>query len=202
MPAQGRRSGKPQLTLPELDTRFHEFLLDTYHRASMAIRKCRHKSAGKRGGFLPQMPESLEQLDLLLLTVAKSRHSPSRWHLVSGDALHRSHSGGLCRRGRDRCAMIRATSQKCASSTRTVFCVGPFVRNWPGRQSPCARSSAPVITAARNCDRPFKIVSAQWTLCWSCADGRHATGRYATGNAKNRTRSSHGSSATSMSKSR
>ena len=38
------------------------------------------------GGFLPQMPESLEQLDLLLLTVPKSRRVQPGRHPVPGDA--------------------------------------------------------------------------------------------------------------------
>jgi putative transposase len=63
----------PQFTLGDLDTRFRAFILDVYHarphnETQMPPQQCR-----EAGGFLPQMPESLEQLDLLLLTVAKPR---------------------------------------------------------------------------------------------------------------------------------
>ena len=64
---------EPHLTLADLDARLRAFLLENYHR-------CRHGETGQApqdrweaSAFLPQLPESLEQLDLLLLTVAKPR---------------------------------------------------------------------------------------------------------------------------------
>jgi len=69
------------LTLPELDARLRTFLVDDYHQR-------RHRETGMApqarwdaGGFLPRLPASLEQLDLLLLTVATPR-------VVHPDGIH------------------------------------------------------------------------------------------------------------------
>ena len=69
----GQTKRPPTLTLGALDHAFRRFVLDDYHQHT--AQRHRHAAAGalERGGFLPHMPESLEQLDLLLLTVAKSR---------------------------------------------------------------------------------------------------------------------------------
>lgn len=63
----------PTLTLPEFTGRFRDWLLDDYqHRV--------HGETGETpaarwtaGGFLPRLPDSSEQLDLLLLTVPTTR---------------------------------------------------------------------------------------------------------------------------------
>lgn len=59
--------------MKELEEKLRRFLLDDYHQKP-------HSSTGQppalrwsENGFLPHMPESLEQLDLLLLTVNKPR---------------------------------------------------------------------------------------------------------------------------------
>jgi putative transposase len=72
-PPNGAACGEPQLTLPELDKRFREFLLGTYHRREHGDTRIPPQERWDKGGFLPQMPDTLEQLDLLLMTVAKSR---------------------------------------------------------------------------------------------------------------------------------
>lgn len=61
------------LTLPEFERRFHEFLLTNYHHRIHSVTGTSPLTRWEAGGFLPQMPESVEQLDLLLLTVAKTR---------------------------------------------------------------------------------------------------------------------------------
>ncbi len=68
-------SGKvaPALTLPELDARLRAWLLDGYHRRIHGETKQPPADRWAAGGFLPRLPESLEWLDLLLLTVAKAR---------------------------------------------------------------------------------------------------------------------------------
>ncbi len=77
--------GKPvtpaKLTLPELDLLFQEFLLGEYHLrtqrdlAASPLERWARGPSGAQGmpGFLPRLPESLEELDLLLLTVVKTR---------------------------------------------------------------------------------------------------------------------------------
>lgn len=72
-PPQGPVRGQPQLTLGELDARFRTFVLEVYHARPHSETHVPPQQRWEAGGFLPQMPDSLEQLDLLLLTVAKPR---------------------------------------------------------------------------------------------------------------------------------
>jgi putative transposase len=72
-PPQGPVRGVPQLTLGDLDTRVRAFILDVYHARPPSEPQMPPQQRWEAGGFLPQMPDSLEQLDLLLLTVAKPR---------------------------------------------------------------------------------------------------------------------------------
>ena len=80
-PAGGVVRGKPTLTLAEFDTRFRAFLLDVYHRRENAETKMLPIERWEANGFLPRMPDSLEQLDLLLIQVAKARQ-------VRADGIH------------------------------------------------------------------------------------------------------------------
>ena len=80
-PAGGVVRGKPTLTLAEFDTRFRAFLLDVYHRRENAETKTPPVERWEANGFLPRMPDSLEQLDLLLIQVAKARQ-------VRADGIH------------------------------------------------------------------------------------------------------------------
>jgi putative transposase len=80
-PTGGVVRGKPSLTLPEFDTRFRDFLLDVYHRRENAKTKMPPAERWEANGFLPRMPDSLEQLDLLLIQVAKARQ-------VRADGIH------------------------------------------------------------------------------------------------------------------
>lgn len=72
-PPQGPVRGTPQLTLGDLDTRLRAFLLNVYHARPHSETHVPPQQRWEAGGFLPQMPDSLEQLDLLLLTAAKPR---------------------------------------------------------------------------------------------------------------------------------
>jgi putative transposase len=72
-PAGGVVRGKPTLTLAEFETRFRAFLLDVYHRRENTETKMPPVERWEANGFLPRMPDSLEQLDLLLIQVAKAR---------------------------------------------------------------------------------------------------------------------------------
>ena len=76
----GRRRSGDLLTLAELELRFREFLRE-YHEAEHSQTKQPPLARWKADGFLPQMPESLEKLDLLLLTIARSR-------VVHSDGVH------------------------------------------------------------------------------------------------------------------
>jgi putative transposase len=61
------------LTLPELDSRLRDFLLDDYHQRVHGETRMAPQARWEAGGFLPHLPESAEQLDVLLLTVSKAR---------------------------------------------------------------------------------------------------------------------------------
>jgi putative transposase len=70
---EGSGQVRPVLTLPELDARFRAWLLGEYHHRIHGETKQSPEERWAAGGFLPRMPDSLERLDLLLLTVVKSR---------------------------------------------------------------------------------------------------------------------------------
>jgi putative transposase len=69
------------LTLAELDARLHRFLVEDYHQRIHGETGLAPQARWEAGGFLPRLPESPEQLDLLLLTVAKPRR-------VHQDGIH------------------------------------------------------------------------------------------------------------------
>ncbi len=71
--APGARPPTPTLTLRELDARLGDFFLGAYHQRVHGETGARPQERWEAGGFLPRLPDSLEQLDLLLLTVAKAR---------------------------------------------------------------------------------------------------------------------------------
>ena len=72
-PAGSAVRGKPTLTLAEFDARLRSFFLDVYHRRECSETKVPPVERWEANGFLPRMPDSLEQLDLLLIQVAKAR---------------------------------------------------------------------------------------------------------------------------------
>jgi len=148
-PAGGVVRGKPTLTLAEFDTKFRAFILDAYHRRENAETKTPPVERWEANGFLPRMPDSLEQLDLLLIQVAKARQ-------VRADGIHfqslrtRQHWRRTLEK-RSRCDSIRGTWQRSASSTRTSSCAGPCARNSPVRPCRFGRSYAPAIGDGGNC---------------------------------------------------
>jgi putative transposase len=68
-----RSRKQPALTLPLLEEQFRAFLLEIYHRTPGAEGAMPPVQRWEAGGFLPRMPGSLEQLDLLLMHVIRSR---------------------------------------------------------------------------------------------------------------------------------
>jgi putative transposase len=69
----GLASSDGLFSVEELDARFLGFLLEDYHRRPHSETGMAPADRWEAGGFLPRMPDSLEQLDLLLLTVAVGR---------------------------------------------------------------------------------------------------------------------------------
>lgn len=69
----GNNSMRNHLTLQELDDKLNEFIISVYHNRPHGTTKIAPILRWSQSGFLPNMPDSLEDLDLLLLNVAKSR---------------------------------------------------------------------------------------------------------------------------------
>ena len=68
----GRPITTPQLSLSDLDQQLRRFVIDYNHRLHGETGEA-PQSRWAAGGFVPRMPDSLEALDLLLVTVAKPR---------------------------------------------------------------------------------------------------------------------------------
>ncbi|MEO0622264.1 MAG: Mu transposase C-terminal domain-containing protein [Pseudomonadota bacterium] len=69
----GVRDRKRLLTLTAVERRLSEFVVDVWQVRTHTETRQTPTARWEMGGFLPRMPESLERLDLLLLTVPKSR---------------------------------------------------------------------------------------------------------------------------------
>ena len=67
------RAGQARLTLAELDGAIGTFLREVYNLTTHGETGMAPQQRWEAGAFIPRMPDSLEQLDLLLLTVAKPR---------------------------------------------------------------------------------------------------------------------------------
>src|ERR1019366_5757210 len=78
----------PSLSLPELDARLQHFFVERYRHREHSETKMAPLARWEAGGFLPQLPDSREQLDLLLLPVPKPRQGHQ-----DGIHLRRASSG-------------------------------------------------------------------------------------------------------------
>ena len=67
------RAGQARLTLAELDGHINRFIREVYNRRPHSETRTAPQARWEQGAFIPRMPESLEQLDLLLTTVAAPR---------------------------------------------------------------------------------------------------------------------------------
>ena len=77
----GRPASAPRLSLAELDQAIGAFIVGTYHVRTHGEISQAPLDAWRDGGFLPRLPESLEDLDLLLIMLAKPRR-------VQRDGVH------------------------------------------------------------------------------------------------------------------
>ena len=68
-----RARRKPKLTLAQLESQWKTFLSDVYHRTPRAGQARTPMQRWLSTGFVPRMPRSLEQLDLLLVHVCRTR---------------------------------------------------------------------------------------------------------------------------------
>ena len=82
LPGYAAQTAAPaNLTLAECEAQFRAFLLGEYHQRLHSETGMAPQARWEAGGFLPRLPESPEQLDLLLLTVARPRR-------VHQDGIH------------------------------------------------------------------------------------------------------------------
>jgi putative transposase len=84
LPGFAGAAGNPRgahLSLRAFDTHFQTWLLEDYHHRQHSETRMAPLQRWEAGAFLPRMPESLEQLDLLLVHVAKRRR-------VQQDGIH------------------------------------------------------------------------------------------------------------------
>ena len=72
-PAGYAAKATPGLDLQGLNQAFERFILEDYHLTPHSVTDMPPQVRWHNGGFLPRLPESLEQLDLLLLSVVKPR---------------------------------------------------------------------------------------------------------------------------------
>jgi len=78
---RGQQSSPPKLTLKEFDSKIRSFITNTYHQRTHPETKVTPATAWLNQGWLPRLPESIDALNLLLLTVAKPR-------MVHRDGVH------------------------------------------------------------------------------------------------------------------
>jgi putative transposase len=77
----GTKDVQAKLTLDDLDQAFRTWLLNDYLSRPHGETKAAPQERWEANGFIPRVPETFEQLDLLLLTVAKTRR-------VHQDGIH------------------------------------------------------------------------------------------------------------------
>jgi putative transposase len=71
--APGGGAPKAVLTLAEMAAEIEQYVVEEYHNEPHTTTGFKPQERWLSGGFLPRMPDSLELLDLLLLTVPKTR---------------------------------------------------------------------------------------------------------------------------------
>jgi putative transposase len=71
--AGGVAASPPRLSLAELDAALYRFIVEDYHTRIHSETRQGPGGRWEAGGFIPRMPERPEELDLLLLTVARPR---------------------------------------------------------------------------------------------------------------------------------
>lgn len=69
----GKQVSNPKLTISQLDEIIQRYIVNEYHQQIHSYTNEQPLQRWASNGFLPQLPGSLDELDLLLLTVDKSR---------------------------------------------------------------------------------------------------------------------------------
>ena len=131
----GAPAARPELTLPALDTRLRQFLVEVYNRRPHSETGESPQARWETAALLPRLPEAAEQLDLLLLTVAKPRR-------VHQDGIHFQGSVIWIPRWRrmwartSSFATTHVTWPNCGFTFTTSSCVGRSTLSWLAKRSP------------------------------------------------------------------
>lgn len=127
------------LSLADLASEIETYLIREYLVTPHSTTGQAPQARWEAGGFLPQMPDALERLDLLLLTVARTRRVQQDGIRFLGmryiDPTLAAYVGEE--------VLLRydpVTWRKSGYSTRADFSAGRSARNWRGRPSPCVTS--------------------------------------------------------------
>src|SRR5712691_536669 len=122
----GSPPARPVLSLPELDVRLRTFLVETYQQRVHSETGVAPALRWEASGFLPRLPESAEELDLLLLTWPKNAASTRTAFIFRAIATWTRHSLPTSARTSSS-ATTRATWLSCASTLAMRFNVGRSV---------------------------------------------------------------------------
>ena len=156
----------PGLDLQGFAHAFEHFVLHEYHQTPHSATGIPPQARWSANGFLPQMPTSLDQLDLLLLTVAKPRQVHQDG--IRFQALRYIDPTLAAYVGES--ITIRydpAIWQKSASIIRTTFCAARSARSWPVKPSASRISPALATAASASCTRSLRRGGPWSTRCWS-----------------------------------
>ena len=133
-----------------------------YHHRENAETKMPPLERWEATGFLPRMPDSLEQLDLLLVQVAKARQ-------VRPDGIHfqslRYVSTTLAAYVGETVTLRFDPRDRSGSSTTNGSCVGRFERSWPAPWFLCERSCALEIRGVGSCAVSYGTAKPLWIRC-------------------------------------
>ena len=159
------RAGQARLTLAELDAAIGTFIREVYNITPHSETGMPPQQRWEAAAFIPRMPDSLEQLDLLLLTVAKPRK------------IHRTGSTSRGCATWIRCwpptsatpwssAMTHGTWPRSGSSPVPDSCAGPSAQSWPGPPSASKTSPPPATPAGAASPGACASGPASWTGYW------------------------------------
>lgn len=101
----------PTLKIHELDVYMKEFLIEKYNVRIHSETNMEPQERWEKGAFIPRLPQSLEQLDLLLLSEAKSRKIKRRSEMV--DLLLAAHN-----EANPDCANLAENINNCAKDDK------------------------------------------------------------------------------------
>lgn len=158
------RVGQARLNLAQLDEALNAWIIGDYHRRIHPETRQPPAARWAQGGFLPQMPDSLEQLDLLLLTVAKPRKVHPTASTRSACATWTPRWPRSSEKASSS-ATTPATSPNYGSSTATSSSAGRSAPSWPAPPSACGRSSWPAALAAASSPRIWPNAPPWSTSC-------------------------------------